>query len=381
MICEPAMPTITEFNRIEDLESLRLTWSALLPQTPGLSFFHTLDWLKAYWRHFGGPQQLRVLLVTSGSKPIGILPLTVVRESTRVGNVRVLTYPLHDWGTYFGPIGPNPTATLTLAMQHIRDTARDWDMLDMRWVNRDAHDHLRTRWAMEHAGFSVREDAWKTTAMIDLDGCWDDYWASRSSKFRHEVSRQERRLMEGAAIEHIRYRPRGAIRGDADPRWDLYDACEDIARQSWQGVSTTGTTLSHASVREFFRETHALAAKNGMLDVNILTVDGRPAAFGYNYCSGGQLFGLRAGYLPEFAKCGVGKVLAARLLRDSFERGDQCLDMGVGSLDVKRKWMTRHAQSYRYTHYPFLAPRAQLLRLKHLSGSSAVRGDTELAGV
>ena len=69
------------------------------------SFFQSLDWLRVYWRHFGAGQQLRVLVVTSCGEPMGIVPLVVRRETTRVGEVRVLTYPLDDWGTYFGPIG------------------------------------------------------------------------------------------------------------------------------------------------------------------------------------------------------------------------------------------------------------------------------------
>ena len=100
------MSQVIEINRIEDLGQYRLLWSALLGQTRGASFFQSLDWLEAYWRHFGHRQKLRVLIVSSGGEPIGIVPLTVVRESTRVGTLRTLTYPIHDWWWFYGPIGP-----------------------------------------------------------------------------------------------------------------------------------------------------------------------------------------------------------------------------------------------------------------------------------
>ena len=359
------MPHVVEVNHLEQLEKLRLIWSLLVSQTRGASFLHTLDWLQTYWRHFGPGQQLRVLVVTSGHTPIGILPLTVIRERTRVGTVRVLTYPLHDWGTFFGPIGPNPTATLTLAMQHIRNTPRTWDLLDLRWVNRDEHDHLRTQWSMQHAGFSVHESTWKTTSMIDMDGDWNNYWQSRSSKMRNNLARDEKRLSEVGPVEHIRYRPAGTAYGENDPREDLYDACHEIAAASWQGASPTGTTLSHPSVADFFRQAHAVAVKNGMVDLNLLLVNGQPAAFSYNYVYDGKLLGIRRGHLPEFSSSGVGNVLFVRMLRDSFERGDRCLDLSPGSMNVKRRWSTRKSHSYRYTHYPLSAPRVQLLRLKH----------------
>ncbi len=375
---ESTVPQVVEIDRIEQLEDLRLVWNLLVAQTRGASFFHTLDWLQAYWRYFGAEQQLRVLVVWSGTTPIGILPLTVIREKTRVGTVRVLTYPLHDWGTFFGPIGPNPTATLTLAMQHIRQTPRTWDLLDIRWVNRDEHDHLRTRWAMEHAGFVVREATWKTTSLVDFAPGWKQYWQSRSSKLRNNTYRDERNLSGAGSVKLVRYRPQGTVRGDDDPRWDLYDTCCEIAQASWQGHSHSGTTLSHECVASFFRDTHELAVKNGMVDLNLLQVDGKSVAFAYNYVTDGNLTGVRRGHLPDYASCGVGNVMFIRMLRDSCERGDDRLDLGPGSMGIKHRWSTRQVNSYRYTHYPLLAPRVQLLRLKHWSVSQGTIWKPEL---
>ncbi|MGM0487817.1 MAG: GNAT family N-acetyltransferase [Planctomycetota bacterium] len=359
------MAHVVEINRPGQLEDLRLVWNSLASQTPGLSLFHTLDWLQVYWKHFGADQQLRVLVAVSANKPIGIVPLTVVQEQTRAGRVRVLTYPLHDHGTFYGPIGPNPAATLTLAFDYLHATSREWDLLDIRWVNRDEHDRFRTKWAMAHAGYAARESVWKHTALIDMQGGWDRYWESRSSKMRNNLRRDERRLREHGDVEYIRHRPGGMGAGDDDPRWDLYETCVEIAAASWQGASETGTTLSHERVADYFREAHAIAVKHGMVDINILKVAGRPAAFSYNYVSNGELVGIRRGHLPEFSRCGVGNVLFSRMLRDSFQRGDRNLDLGPGSDEIKCRWSTHSTSSYRYTHYPLFAPRVQLLRLKH----------------
>ena len=90
-------------------------------------------------------------------------------------------------------------------------------------------------------------------------------------------------MAERGAVTFVRYRPEGKRFDDGDPRWDLYDACEAIARRSWQGGATDGTTLSHSSVREFLRDAHETAAAAGGLDLNLLLVGGRAAAFAYNY--------------------------------------------------------------------------------------------------
>ncbi len=359
------MSNVVEINRIEELEHYHLAWSALLRQTSGGSFFQSLEWLRAFWRHYGSDKRLRVLIVYADSAPIGIVPLIVLREPTKIGRVRVLTYPLHDWGSFFGPVGPNPTATLLAALAHVRDTRRDWDLLDLRWINRDEHDRGRTETAMAAVGFSCQPSVWKESAIIDTSTSWDEYFASRTSKFRNNVRRAIKRVARQGTLRFERYRPLGSAYGDDDPRWDLYDTCVDLAQRSWQGKSSTGTTLSHASVRGFLRDAHGAAARAGSLDVTLLSLDGRPVAFGYNYHMHGRVFGLRVGVDQELAKHGLGTVLYEQSFRDSFERGDEVFDLGPGSLKAKRPWYTSVRPSYRCTHYPLRSPRVQLLRMKH----------------
>ena len=106
------MLKVHEINAIDDLASLRACWADLLANTPGGTFFQSLPWLEMYWRFFGpnGPTPenhgLRVLVVEAEGKPIGIVPLVVTIERRRIGAVRVLGYPLHGWGSFYGPIGP-----------------------------------------------------------------------------------------------------------------------------------------------------------------------------------------------------------------------------------------------------------------------------------
>jgi CelD/BcsL family acetyltransferase involved in cellulose biosynthesis len=355
---------VEEINDVYQLSGYRLLWNSLLPQTPKATFFQSLDWLEVYWKHFGSKQRLRVLIVCSDGRPLGILPLVVRTESMRVGPVRVLTYPLHDWGTFYGPIGPNPTATLTAGLQHIRRNRRDWDLFDLRWVDLDGNDHGRTEAAMQHAGFDPCRQAWNLAPLIDMQGTWQQYWSSLTKKWRHNVDRLGRRLTEQGEVTLLRYRPEGAACGDGDPRWDLYDACVKLASRSWQGSSTNGTTLNHADVHDYLRESHAAAARAGSLDLNLLFLDDRPIAFAYNYHYQHRVYALRKGFDPEFSAVRPGIALMQRILKDSFEQGDCCYDMGVGSLEIKRHWQTSIATSYRYTHFPITVARVQLLRMK-----------------
>jgi CelD/BcsL family acetyltransferase involved in cellulose biosynthesis len=373
------MPQVIEINDICALEPFRSDWHRLLAKTRGASFFQTPEWLETYWRYYGEGQKLRLLVVEDQAEMLGIVPLTVAREASRLGRLRVLTYPLHDWGSFYGPIGRDTTAVLISALRHVAETPRDWELLDLRYVPGDDADGERTPMAMEAAGMPARVGTWKEAAIIDLTPGWEAYWDGLESKMRNNLRRQLKRLEATGPVELLRHRPRGEEQGDGDPRFDLYDQCVAIARISWQGNSPTGTTLSHPGVRDYFREVHAVAARLGCVDMNLLTAGGEPVGFGYNYHYRGSVEGIRIGYDPRFAQAGAGNLLYWRMLEDGCARGDRRFDMGVGSLAIKRFWYTHTAPSYRYTYYPATALRAQLLRWKHALFGSRIREEVPLA--
>ena len=167
-----------------------------------------------------------------------------------------------------------------------------------------------------------------------------------------------------AQVSFIRYRPQGAACGDGDPRWDLYDACVELAARSWQSDGGDTATLNSPGIRQFLREVHAAAARSGNVDLNLLLLDGRPVAFVYNYIYDGRIYGLRKGFDPEFSSLRPGATLEKMMLEDAFRRDDRSYDLGVGSLEIKAPWQTSLATSYRLTHYPATISRVQLLRLK-----------------
>jgi len=360
------MPRVLEFNSIADLNPYRADWSRLLRQTPGGTFFQSFDWLEVYWRHFTADQQLRVMVVLENDSVSGIVPVAVRKIKTKFGSCRILTYPFDDWGSFYGPISPNPAATLTATLEHVQQTECDWDLIDLRWVDADGQDNGRTEHALTSAGLAFQTFAWEQTALIDLTAdSWDDYLQSRSGKARQTYRRAEKRIAAEGDIQYVRYRPAGEAAGEGDPRWDLYDHCVAIAERSWQGSSTDGTTLSHAEVRDFLRDCHAAAARCGSLDLNLIYLSGQPAAFAYNYCYRGWVYSLRLGFDPGVSNKGLGRLVMGRMIRDSFDLGDQQIDMGIGTLDCKTYWLTSLAKSYRYVYYAPNSPRAQLMRLSN----------------
>ncbi len=358
--------TVKEINQLEEWDHLKTVWNTLLSETPAATFFHSPEWLKIYLKHYGVGKKIRILIIYSFDRPLGILPLYIETLTKKVGTFRCLTYPFNFWGSFYGPIGPNPYDTLVAGLKHICQTPRDWDLLELRYIHPIDREQGITEKAMQQVGLQTYRSFMKDTSIIDLEGTWDSYLANHTSKWRNNLKRWQRKLEEKGRITYIRYRPLGAQRGEEDPRWDLYNACEEIAKKSWQESSQTGTTLSHASVRPFLREVHAAAAQKGTLDLNLLLVNERPAAFVYNYYFQGNLYGLRIGYDQEISRDGTGNLLYTYIIKDSFNRGDLTYDLGPDALECKEQFKSCIEPIIKFSHYSPWVLRAQLIRLKRV---------------
>ena len=357
------MANVIEVNRIEDLRAYAYFWDRLFRKTPHGTFFQTLDWLETYWKFFGHDKKLRVLLVQVDSEIIGILPLVEQKETTHAGPVRVLTYPLDAWGPFFGPIGSEPTATLYTAIRYLAATSQCWDLFDLRWIEAEV-DRGRTLTAMRCHGLTPVALPWQESYAIDLPDSFDDYLATRSPKFRATIRRAIRKA-EGEGIVQERYRPDADKTDSFSPNEELYDQCVALARRTWQGGSSTGTTISHAETAEYFRECFVKASRRGMLDLMTLRRNGELIAFCYNLHHQGRLLGLRMGYEPDCKRLSPGVTLLGMQIRDSIERGDRQIDLGSEHADVKKRWINRTLTSQRTCHYSRLSVQAQVLRWGH----------------
>jgi CelD/BcsL family acetyltransferase involved in cellulose biosynthesis len=357
------MSTIIEINAVDRLATFRKDWDRLLAKTPAATFFHSYEFLETYWRHFGNDKKFRIILIIEDNSPVAIVPFIVQHERSKVGDLRVLTYPISNWGSFYGPVGSEPAKAISLAINHIRQNTRDWDMIELRWIDTRAVAPEELIEAMHSAGLRASFKVWNQTSAVDFSQGWNTYLAGRKGIWLRRMRQTEERISRQGKIAYLRCRPKGVLQCDADPHWDVYDICENIAKHSWQATAQDGTTMSHESIRSFLRELHASAAAAGMVDMNLLFLDDRPAAFIYGYQYNGNVYGLRRGFDTSVSQNGLGSILLWKTLQDSAQRGDMFYDMGIGSLESKRHFQNCLLPIYRVNHFPAAVLRSQLLRV------------------
>ena len=358
--------SVDRITNLADLQPHRDRWNALAQSTAGAQFFQTYDWFECYWQHYGSDQQMEVLLVSENSELLGIVPLVVRTETRQVGKVRVLTFPLDDWGSFFGPVTADPEATMAAAVGYLAQQPKRWHILSWRWLAPRTNASAAIAEQMHAKRMKTFRATRCTTAVIDLPASSEEYHASRSGKFRNNLRRWRRRVEATGELRYEKFRPPSDSTEHSDPRWDLYELCEQLAARSWQGASDTGTTLSHQSVRPFLRDVHQAATVLGAADLNLLYLNEQPVAFEYGYCWQGCKFSLRFGYDQQASRSGIGNLLWMETINASIAAGDHTFDMGPGSLDYKRFYLTRICDCETLDHYRPFAPKAQAIALKHL---------------
>ncbi len=357
------MSEVIEINEIEDLRGYEVFWNRLFRRTPNATFFQTLPWLETYWKFFGHGKKLRVLLLQVGCEIKGILPLVEQNERTKAGTLRTLNFPLDGWGPFYSPIGSEPTATWYAAMQYLQAIPRTWDMIDIRFVDPSV-DRGRAFHAMRCQGMTPIAIPWNTSYGIALPDDFDDYLATRSSKFRATVRRTLRKGEQHGVTFH-RYRPAPSVHAIEPSAIDLYDECVLLAKRTWQACSTTGTTISHPEAADYFRACFVKAAEMGMIDLVSLRQEDRMIAFGYNFHHQGNILGTRIGYERDSKQISPGTMMMGHQIRDSIERGDKLIDLGPEHYDIKSRWTNREMPSQRICHYAPLSLAANVLRMGH----------------
>lgn len=289
-------------------------WSALAEASGNV--FATPEWLTAWWSHFGGDQELRLHTVHDGDRLVALLPLVLWRRRAP----RVLRFAGHGPSDVMGPIcapGDRPAAAGALE-QVLRDDG-DWDVL--------LAERLPAADVLPQA-LRDRELQREASPLLPIDGMsWDDYLAGKSSNFRQQARRRERKLAKEHEI---------SFRLADDP--DRLDAdLEDLFRlhnQRWSGESAALAARRAAFHHEF---AHAAQAR-GWLRLWLLDVDGRTAAAWYGLRFGGRDLYYQAGRDPEREREAVGFVLLVHSVREAFNDGMRAYDFLRGGEEYKDRF-------------------------------------------
>jgi len=359
------MIAVSEITTFEELANLRVTWRELWEKTPNASFVQSWDWLRSYWRVHGKNQELRTLLVTLRTKPIGIVPLVTRQVDTALGSTSLLTWPTNNFVPFYGAIGPNPAATLSTAFSYVRRAQRNWKSLELPQIDEFGHDNQRTKNALRNARLKPLRNGAVSHPVVDMQGSWDNYMETRNLSARMEFRQAEQVLSHCGPVSFHRWRPEGGKVGATDRRWDLFRVFEGIRRDTKDRVRSDDRELA------LMKDAHPAAVDAGAVEFCSLTISGRPAACAYSYQTEGRLENLFLGARQEYGDPAL-TCLLGHMLRDSFMRDDESIVFQPHDARRVATWSNSNVTSIAYGQYAKLSPAAQLLKRRRAAEASEI---------
>lgn len=283
-------------TRLDSLEEARPTWGYLAERQDNI--FSTWEWAATWWRHYGACRELFLHEVTDGNgRPIAILPLYVASKSV----LRVMRFVGHGPADQLGPVcAPEDRDVVAAVLRGLTERRRSPGVLLAERLRGDKS-HVDAL-----GGRLIRQESFPLIALNGLS--WEEWLATKSSNFRQQAGRRERRLARNHRVE---YR---LVTGE-DEIGEALDTLIELHEAHWQGRSSAFTP----SRRTFHHEFARAACRRDWLRVWIASVDGEPAAAWLGYRFGGADSYYQMGRSPAWDSHNIGFLLLMRTIRDAAE--------------------------------------------------------------
>src|SRR5215217_731403 len=205
-----------EIGQVDTLEGVGSGWAPLAESAANI--FATPEWLTLWWRHFGEGQELCVHTVHRDDRLVAVLPLVLWRSS----RPRVLRFAGHGPSDQMGPVcAPADTPVAAAALEQAL-CGGEWDVL---LAERLASGELLP------ASMRPRELQREGSPLLGIEGrSWEDYLATKSSNFRQQARRRERKLAKERELSFRLADAPGRLDADLDALFELHD-------ERWNGES------------------------------------------------------------------------------------------------------------------------------------------------
>jgi CelD/BcsL family acetyltransferase involved in cellulose biosynthesis len=301
---------------LDGVDEARVEWAALA-EVAG-NPFATPEWCEAWLRHIGGDLRLHLFAGRWADRTLAAIVPLVVARGRYVRKARFLGFgPSNELGPISAP--ENREAAASLLRQALAVTRQEWDVFIGEYLPGGGWDRRVGAILVARTSDPVVRGPW---------GSWDEYLASRSSNFRQELRRKERRLAErGLTFREVR--EESELDGALDVLFELH-------RERWGNQASRWFGGRETFQREFDR----VAFERGWLRVSVLELEGRPVVAYQGLRFGDSEWSYQFGRDTSEDSSSVGLIATAHAVRRSMEEGATAFRLGPGDQPYKLRFAT-----------------------------------------
>jgi CelD/BcsL family acetyltransferase involved in cellulose biosynthesis len=277
-------------------------------------------WVKAWWADLRPERSsLRVVFVRDGGRLVGVGPFCAVGGTWfPAGRGAAMAEPLAASGMR-ERVGASIATALVAAAEPPR-------RLELSF-HRSAGD-----WAAAIGGTWDGRGAWQRSEAehvvpyVDLGSGFEDWMAAKSSSFRREARRKQKKLDEAGAV--FRYSDAASLEPDVTEFMRLHR--QRLAGQGGTGLTDSGVERMLVAVGE-----ELLAS--GRFRLLCLEAEGKFIAGQLLLGAGPELSAWNSGFDEDYAGLSPSMQCLLRALEDASARGERTMSLGPGGQDYKSR--------------------------------------------
>jgi CelD/BcsL family acetyltransferase involved in cellulose biosynthesis len=301
----------------DDLGGLQEEWDGLAVQSERP--FAAPAWALGWWDNLRPDgARLRLVLVQEGASLVGIVPLYCSKRSYA---------PL---GGGMAPVEPLARVGLEQQVAEAAQAALAEASPRPATVEVEAHGSSPDWAVLLGEAWGNGRGAWRWTRLetqvprVDLGESFDDWLGAKSSSFRREMKRKQRKLEQAGGA--FRFATAESLERDIHAFMRLH-----LRRLAGQG----GSSLRGDGVERMLIAVGRKLLPGGRFRLLSIDLDGEPIAGQLLLAAGREVSAWNSGFDEAHAKLSPSMQCIVEALRDASERGERTMSLGPGGQDYK----------------------------------------------
>lgn len=316
---------------MEEWRALKPRWDAMLAGSRSDAVFLCWDWLDVWLDVYGGGVWFILIAEDEAGGLLGAAPMMIARSATSAGGwLRVLTLlgqqadTASEYLDWIALRECEEEVTGAFARCLFGELRADWDVMELAFVREDAAILPALRAAFEHTGVTPAIEFQTNSPFLPLPAAWEEFAASRSGSFRNKLGKFHR--------DH-----KTAFR---EPGVDMtvpeaMALIRELHGRRWSGRSSSFTSADYI---RFHDQIAGRFHAQGRLLLLLLQIDGQTVAGRYDFAYGGKGWNFQGGWLPEWERRSVGKMMITEVIRRCIALGLREYDFLGGDAGYKSDW-------------------------------------------
>jgi CelD/BcsL family acetyltransferase involved in cellulose biosynthesis len=324
--------TVRVIETLDDLLPFRAQWNRLADRSPSATIFQTFEWLEAWWRVFGSPDRLRVVLLFDGDTLVAAAPL-MTYDVRAYGRARTgLAFAGGTQADYTDLLYEDAPALRRL-LEALRSDL-DWDLLGLGRIP-----------AASATGPALAEafPGWRgtlSTSDVAAAYVFDAHHDGSDIVGKKQMRQYVKSLQKAGAVE-VRHFTRAA---------DIVPKLNDFFQQhvDRRSVTDVPSNFVDTRARRFYGlMTEGLAAQERLL-FSVLTLDGKAAAYHYGFLYRGRLVYYKPSFALHLGRFSPGQILLAELFKYCQHHRVVELDLTIGAEAYKTRFSNVSRRNVRF---------------------------------